>query len=437
LCAVCSNGYFMADNSCVKCKASHFLTPSLIVFMLVVGIVVGSVVIVVLIARVRAGRKRIAAQEIIATNEDERKSSVDIESDGTVVSKRKIDTKKSEKSFMEQFQEKMSFVAQLKIIVSTYQIISSTSTTFQVTLPLAFTKAMDAFSFVNSSISSIFPLGCAAQYDFVFKLYINTMVPVMIGIVMVIGFLLEYLVQRRRIQSNSNRQKGDKRKAFEKIKNKYVNVFLYISYLMLPGVSTIIFQTFTCIEVDPDGSDEGGGSSLYLSADTTISCDSSYYKGAVVYACFCVLLYPVAVPLLYFLLLYQARDEISSRQVNMNEEELRLVSKVANHNLQKEYENMTVEDLKQVLNRHHEIFLVSTVSNDVSDSSSVGSTVVENPLTEEEAVRDEDLEIKRRSRSDSCVSSVSHLEETPPGTTVSDKTKRISFLYDAYTLQYW
>ncbi len=52
---------------------------------------------------------------------------------------------------------------------------------------------------------------------------------------------------------------------------------------MLPSVTTTIFQTFRCTDVDPDNED-ADASDRFLSADMSISCGSAYYGRWVAYA---------------------------------------------------------------------------------------------------------------------------------------------------------
>jgi hypothetical protein len=421
----------MSDNACLECSAGHAFTPSLVVFMLVIAIAVGSAVIFLLASKVRQGEAEDSEAEDAASEEQ---FVEDSDRDGDRAAPTANKRKKTDKWSMAGL---MGFVGQFKILISTYQIVSSTSSTFQVTMPLAFTKLMDGLSFVNSSISSIFPLGCAAHYNFVSKLFINTLAPVVIGVVLTIAFLGEYLQKRWAIQNNLSRRKGEKRQAFESIKNKYFNLFLYISFLLLPGVSTIIFQTFSCTEVDPNGEDTDN-ESLYLTADTSISCHSNNYKGTVAYACLCVLVYPVAVPLVYFWLLYQSRQEISSRQIQTKYEDLSLAEKyaaleqISRRKLSRKCEHMTLDEQAEALNRHSVIFQKQC---DDSLGCPRPSSVVMNPLVDSSSrdsfTDDYDDAQNENNRSSSVVAN------KEPTRTVSDKTKRLSFLYDAYALKYW
>ena len=86
---------------------------------------------------------------------------------------------------------------------------------------------------------------------------------------------------------------------------QHFTVFLLLAYTVLPGVASVIFKTFPCYNADPDGS--ASTSQLYMRADYSISCSSQRYQFAVVWAAVMVFVYPVGIPLLYFVLLYQVR----------------------------------------------------------------------------------------------------------------------------------
>jgi hypothetical protein len=57
----------------------------------------------------------------------------------------------------------------------------------------------------------------------------------------------------------------------------------------------------------------------YLSSDYTISCHSGEYMFIKIYAAIFIFVYPLGVPLLYFWLLYKARDRINPPVENAEE----------------------------------------------------------------------------------------------------------------------
>ena len=68
------------------------------------------------------------------------------------------------------------------------------------------------------------------------------------------------------------------------------------------SVSTTIFRTFSCDSDFDDGKS-------YLKADYSVSCHSEEYKVYVAYATFMIFVYPVGIPVLYFILLWRNVSE--------------------------------------------------------------------------------------------------------------------------------
>ena len=82
-----------------------------------------------------------------------------------------------------------------------------------------------------------------------------------------------------------------------------------MTYLILPSVSTIIFQHFLCINIDPYN-ELKLSNYIYLYNDLRISCQSSeyYYWSNYIYAM--IIIYPIGIPLLYFITLCICNKEI-------------------------------------------------------------------------------------------------------------------------------
>ena len=64
-------------------------------------------------------------------------------------------------------------------------------------------------------------------------------------------------------------------------------------------------KTFSCEEFD-DGS-------RYLKDDYSIDCDSQNHKDYEIYAFVCILIYPIGVPLFFFVVLYKYRYAINPK----------------------------------------------------------------------------------------------------------------------------
>merc|ERR1712070_664947 len=93
-----------------------------------------------------------------------------------------------------------------------------------------------------------------------------------------------------------------------KIRNDLVGIFLFITYLVLPSVTVVIFRMFPCQNVDP--SNGNSPDNYYLIADYSISCNSDRYRYGVAWAIFMIFIYPIGLPILYFCLLYNIRKEL-------------------------------------------------------------------------------------------------------------------------------
>ena len=172
---------------------------------------------------------------------------------------------------------------------------------------------------------------------------------------------------------------GDALRKFNQIRNKYVSYFFLLTYLVLPSVTTTIFQIFICTDVDPNNEDPDQND-LYLAADMSISCTSTYYYNGVLYAAMMILVYPIGVPCLYYYLLYCGRDELKHR-------------------------------------------------NDKPDEvNAVEESPTENPLNS--------ASLSRRIRSVSSESSATK-PKTRTGEKLSVPVTRISFLWEAYQPQFW
>ena len=105
-----------------------------------------------------------------------------------------------------------------------------------------------------------------------------------------------------------------------KLRDKYMNIMLFISYLILPSVTTTIFQIFLCTDVDPNNEDTYQYD-YYLTADMAMECGTDYYKKWVAYASVMILVYPVGIPCIYYYLLRKHsyaivyQDKVSEKEL--------------------------------------------------------------------------------------------------------------------------
>lgn len=158
-----------------------------------------------------------------------------------------------------------------------------------VTYPDVYEEFLRAIDFVNFDLGFLLSAGCLwSDIDFHDRLLVNT-----IGPLVLTGILgLTYMVALRRNDSACSA-------IVDKIRHKHLTVLLLVTFLVYSGVSATVFKMFTCDSLD-DGND-------YLRADYGILCTDAKHRALQVYAGVMIMVYPVGIPLLYGVLLFQHR----------------------------------------------------------------------------------------------------------------------------------
>ena len=198
-------------------------------------------------------------------------------------------------------------VDKVKIIVATFQVVISTADVFDVNLPLSYTSFARLFNFTNPSSVTMLPIACWMRFNFIHKLLWATLTPFGVLFLLIVAASVEYGLEKRKHEDPVK-----SKEVFNSIKSRYMNYIFYLTYLVLPSVTTTIFQLFVCRNVDPQHEDSNDYDS-YLVADVKISCNSSYYKSWLVYGYLMILVYPVGISAFYLFCLYRVKDEIVHR----------------------------------------------------------------------------------------------------------------------------
>ena len=87
-------------------------------------------------------------------------------------------------------------------------------------------------------------------------------------------------------------------------------LILILSFVLLPSQSTRILKTFLCTPFAYD--DINGISKRYLHDDFSVSCDSPEYENLRLHTVVLLAIWPVAIPLLYIILLWSSRKALLS-----------------------------------------------------------------------------------------------------------------------------
>lgn len=280
--------------------------------------------------------------EVITTKQKEQRDEAERESQYEVTrehddekpqEEKEKELKKEDSEFSIWFNRRInSILSKMRILMSTFQIIMNSQGSFRISFPSSFNKFINVFAPLNLNLIDIIPVSCMMESDFIQSLIISTLAPFVFTCLLFICFVAELLYRRRRILFEATITR-DRRKSFKlfrvqkQLSFRYVSIFLFMTYWVLPGVTTTIFKTFVCVDADPGVfsytlheclliaifmicipdvivlvfvcllvglfdvlrvDNEDSLNDMYLESDLSLSCTSSWYTFGVIWACISV-----------------------------------------------------------------------------------------------------------------------------------------------------
>jgi hypothetical protein len=195
-------------------------------------------------------------------------------------------------------------------------VFSALPFVLDLSMPQSYTASTSALSIVNLNVFQVFGSECISDsYDYVTLMLVTTIFPLAMLCCLYSLHFVQTIAQNFTSFQNWVGTEGSSIVPF--LSSSYHTIFLYITYFTLPSICTVIFRVFPrCEDVDPE--DVQPGSDLYMTADYSIACDSERYLFARTYASCMVVVYPIGVPVYYWLLLHRSREEIKSRLDSRN-----------------------------------------------------------------------------------------------------------------------
>jgi hypothetical protein len=190
-----------------------------------------------------------------------------------------------------------------KIYVSLIQIVSALPFVLDISFPVNFESFISFGSILNLNLFNEIALRCEHDYDHMDFLLMITLIPIGLTILSITVYWAHYLVLWSKNRSD---------KCLSQLYVTYLRMFLVFSFLALPGICIFIFKTFSCKDLDKY--DAFPEDNIYMQADYSVSCTSDRYYWGRNYAIGMIFIYPIGVPLFYFLLLWTNRDDIKSRK---------------------------------------------------------------------------------------------------------------------------
>jgi hypothetical protein len=334
LCAVCSDGYYSSNGACTSCGGTPLISPTVVLFLAFAGVTAAALAFFVYAKCIdsvsHGGGQRTMAELLVDTQSEHSRASshdgdgaadpaADIVAPSAVFQHNVHDTHSEDdddstvvaygKSAKQWLRKRFKQIrAKLKIVITTYQIVSSIPSNLQVNFPPSFTALLKAFAVFNLNITAVIPFQCKQNFTFIDKLIFTTVFPIILATALLVVGTCDVLYQRYPYAVTD----PERSRKVDAVKDQYLTYFFFLTYLVLPSVSTTIFQTFLCTNVDPRGEDNDVYDS-YLIADMSVSCSSDYYHRGVAFAVFMLLVYVVGIPCMYYLLLYYNREEIAHR----------------------------------------------------------------------------------------------------------------------------
>jgi hypothetical protein len=190
----------------------------------------------------------------------------------------------------------------LRIPLVVVQILTQYITITGLKLPDMYFDFLSWTSIINMDIGWLSSLGCVTRMTFYDKLLLNTLIP--FGIVLALLCTYSIAHYRHKVQATTastvNMNSNTRTVSLESIRSRHYSAFLFITFLIYSTVSTVVFQTFACDNIETTGIS-------YLRADYSVICNTSRHNAYKAYAAVMIIVYPIGIPLLYAWLLYRER----------------------------------------------------------------------------------------------------------------------------------
>ena len=193
-----------------------------------------------------------------------------------------------------------NFTYRLKIAVTFLQIVTNIGSNLEIQWPESYKTFVLYFDIANFDFIAASGFDCVGTFGYYRRFLLVASVPIMF---MVVLFLLYLLPEQLR---NNNRTVKDRQRLF-RYRTNYWRMFLYTLFLIYPGVSTSILGHYVCKDVY--------GTS-YLQSDFRETCDTDAWRLYSYGSISLIVLYPIGIPLFFWILLRINKDHLHSADVN-------------------------------------------------------------------------------------------------------------------------
>ena len=172
------------------------------------------------------------------------------------------------------------------------QFASIASTTY----PNIYERFIMSMKLFNFDIGWLISTGCYMETYFYHRLVAVTTVPFIITGLLAVTYTVA-----------SRRQRGDE-EMLNAVKRRHASAFILMLFLLYAKISSTVLETFAC-----DNLDDGR---MFLRVDHRLECGNETHAGIIVFASFMIGIYPVGIPLLFALVLWNKRSKLTADNRN-------------------------------------------------------------------------------------------------------------------------
>ena len=202
-------------------------------------------------------------------------------------------------------------VMKIKLLLSYFQIVSMFTGDAELTSPyessydgFSMNDVRDAFSVLSFEWLHVFDMGCLVQFSYPVQFFTNTAAT--LGVVVIIGIVFRESVRLNRFRPFLNKQRA----------TQLLMVFLFTIY---PKISKLSLSPFNC-KTFMDGVTRLAANGYQM------TCWEGSHVMLTAGGVFYTLLYPLGIPILFFLMLYRNRDKLDETSENFKPSVLKAYS---------------------------------------------------------------------------------------------------------------
>lgn len=316
LCQVCADGHYADTYSgaCLACGGGKVSSGSIVALVIIA--VIGLIIFVRAAQKGFANRVKTGMIMRIIGNAISQPEVGPLDKSNAIGSHHELGSS-CNGNFRRLFSNRVlsSIKTKIKIIFVAIQIVVGFTNTIVVSFPGGFITLLSYFSFFAIDVNSLVPLHCMSQncgFKFFSEIVAMTIIPILVCLWILFVYLLYLKVSNNYISYESIQAKAAARD------QAYVfcmRLIVGISYVVFPPVSAKLFSVFQYSYYND--SNAGVTGQCYLTYALCLSCDDSYYVSVILpYVFAMIAVYPVGIPLSYFILLRRYQSQIMNRDTS-------------------------------------------------------------------------------------------------------------------------